>query len=167
MGRGRTMRGSHRGGVPKRSTGADCKSAGSAFAGSNPAPSTSFLADRRDARELGCQEVAQVPDRSKASCTRSTEATAAAAPGMVQRGKRHVSLLKKHVAKKRGARLITRQCWRGLAIQVHINCGCSSMVEPQPSKLMMWVRFPSPAPGMLAGSLRVHCLGSAGEGLGG
>ena len=25
-------------------------------------------------------------------------------------------------------------------------CGRSSMVEPQPSKLMMWVRFPSPAP---------------------
>src|SRR3954465_253670 len=24
--------------------------------------------------------------------------------------------------------------------------GCSSMVEPQPSKLMSWVRFPSPAP---------------------
>ena len=24
--------------------------------------------------------------------------------------------------------------------------GCSSTVEPQPSKLMMWVRFPSPAP---------------------
>ena len=24
--------------------------------------------------------------------------------------------------------------------------GCSSMVEPQPSKLMTWVRFPSPAP---------------------
>jgi hypothetical protein len=24
--------------------------------------------------------------------------------------------------------------------------GCSSMVEPQPSKLMVWVRFPSPAP---------------------
>ena len=74
---------------------------------------------------------------------------------------------RKHVAKKRGARLITRQCWRGLALQVHINCGCSSMVEPQPSKLMMWVRFPSPAPVMLAGSLRVHCPGSAGEGLGG
>ena len=28
------------GGVPKRSTGADCKSAGSAFVGSNPTPST-------------------------------------------------------------------------------------------------------------------------------
>ncbi len=26
------------------------------------------------------------------------------------------------------------------------GCGCSSTVEPQPSKLMMWVRFPSPAP---------------------
>ena len=25
-------------------------------------------------------------------------------------------------------------------------CGCSSMVEPQPSKLVAWVRFPSPAP---------------------
>ena len=24
--------------------------------------------------------------------------------------------------------------------------GCSSMVEPQPSKLAAWVRFPSPAP---------------------
>ncbi len=28
------------GGVPKRSTGADCKSAGFAFVGSNPTPST-------------------------------------------------------------------------------------------------------------------------------
>ena len=27
-----------------------------------------------------------------------------------------------------------------------MGCGCSSKVEPQPSKLMMWVRFPSPAP---------------------
>ena len=25
-------------------------------------------------------------------------------------------------------------------------CGCSSMVEFQPSKLVTWVRFPSPAP---------------------
>ena len=28
------------------------------------------------------------------------------------------------------------------------NCGCSSMVELQPSKLVAWVRFPSPAPDM-------------------
>ncbi len=29
----------------------------------------------------------------------------------------------------------------------HMNfiCGCSSMVELQPSKLITWVRFPSPA----------------------
>ena len=27
-----------------------------------------------------------------------------------------------------------------------VQGGCSSKVEPQPSKLMMWVRFPSPAP---------------------
>ena len=27
-----------------------------------------------------------------------------------------------------------------------IPCGCSSMVELQPSKLTTWVRFPSPAP---------------------
>jgi hypothetical protein len=26
--------------------------------------------------------------------------------------------------------------------------GCSSMVEPQPSKLIMWVRSPSPAPNL-------------------
>ena len=28
-------------------------------------------------------------------------------------------------------------------------CGCSSMVEFQPSKLAAWVRFPSPAPGYI------------------
>ena len=32
--------------------------------------------------------------------------------------------------------------------------GCSSMVEPQPSKLMMWVRFPSPAPGRIGAGFR-------------
>src|SRR4026208_1777597 len=30
--------------------------------------------------------------------------------------------------------------------QAGVIGGCSSMVEPQPSKLMAWVRFPSPAP---------------------
>ena len=28
---------------------------------------------------------------------------------------------------------------------IHNTCGCSSMVEHQPSKLDTWVRFPSPA----------------------
>src|SRR3954467_15381827 len=30
--------------------------------------------------------------------------------------------------------------------------GCSSMVELQPSKLIAWVRFPSPAPSLYTGS---------------
>ena len=30
--------------------------------------------------------------------------------------------------------------------RAHEMGGCSSMVEPQPSKLVVWVRFPSPAP---------------------
>ena len=34
-------------------------------------------------------------------------------------------------------------------------CGRSSMVEPQPSKLMMWVRSPSPAPKYL-GCVSAH-----------
>ena len=33
----------HHGGVPERSKGADCKSAGEAYGGSNPPPSTSLL----------------------------------------------------------------------------------------------------------------------------
>ena len=31
--------------------------------------------------------------------------------------------------------------------------GCSSMVEPQPSKLVVWVRFPSPAPTRRKGTI--------------
>ena len=34
-------------------------------------------------------------------------------------------------------------------------CGRSSMVEPQPSKLMMWVRSPSPAP-FYQGNVSAH-----------
>ncbi len=65
------MRGPHRGGVPKRSTGADCKSAGSAFAGSNPAPSTRFFW-WRDAEQFGfAGGFAQVRvDQGTISCTR-------------------------------------------------------------------------------------------------
>ena len=33
-------------------------------------------------------------------------------------------------------------------------CGCSSMVEHQPSKLDTWVRFPSPAFPLNSGSLK-------------
>ncbi len=34
----------------------------------------------------------------------------------------------------------------GAVLVLVFCCGCSSTVEPQPSKLMVWVRFPSPAP---------------------
>ena len=36
--------------------------------------------------------------------------------------------------------------WYYLKACVAYICGCSSMVEFQPSKLAAWVRFPSPAP---------------------
>lgn len=39
------------GGVPERSKGPDCKSGGSAFAGSNPAPSTSFIGTGDETKE--------------------------------------------------------------------------------------------------------------------
>ena len=35
------------------------------------------------------------------------------------------------------------------------QCGCSLMAKPQPSKLMLWVRFPSPAPFLLIHSSSV------------
>ena len=71
------------GGVPERSKGADCKSAGSAFGGSNPPPSTTIAAGGGGRVGIWGE---------------------ICAAGVVQR------------------------------------------LEPQPSKLMMWVRFPSPAP---------------------
>ena len=44
------------GGVPERSKGADCKSAGAAYGGSNPPPSTIFILIRR--APVGCVRVA-------------------------------------------------------------------------------------------------------------
>ena len=38
--------------------------------------------------------------------------------------------------------------WGGGSPKKYESGGCSSTVEPQPSKLMMWVRFPSPAPAL-------------------
>ncbi len=37
-------------------------------------------------------------------------------------------------------------------------CGCSSMVEHQPSKLIAWVRFPSPAPKKFKGLVNKFLL---------
>jgi hypothetical protein len=53
----------------------------------------------------------------------------------------------------------------GRATAIRRKRGCSSMVEPQPSKLMMWVRFPSPAPGVAGrcGRPQRPLAGSVGE----
>ena len=93
------------GGVPKRSTGSDCKSDGSAFAGSNPAPSTNSCASAQEHR----------------------------LPGVSQGRALSLDALD-------GCQLAARGC------TIRPTRGCSSMVEPQPSKLMMSVRSRSPAP---------------------
>ena len=77
------------GGIPERSKGPDCKSGGTAFAGSNPASPIWFY-------------------RSLCDVT----------------------------GEKAGFWATRNNC---------ANCGRSSTVEPQPSKLVVWVRFPSPA----------------------
>ena len=117
------------GGLPKRSNGSDCKSDGSAFAGSNPAPTTGWLA-----APLGCRQ------------------------GVACRGWLAVDWLAARLGWRRGV-----ACWRFVAARSagrasrwlgiphsefpnpDSRCGCSSMVEQQPSKLMTRVRFPSPA----------------------
>jgi hypothetical protein len=46
-------------------------------------------------------------------------------------------------------------------------CGCSSVVEPQPSKLVAWVRFPSPAPNVSGGVAQLaRAFGSYPKGRG-
>ena len=66
------------GGVPERSKGADCKSAGSAFEGSNPSPSTIGRQIRKRARRvsyIGITLAFQANDRSSILLTRSTKRT--------------------------------------------------------------------------------------------
>src|ERR1700734_1170322 len=80
------MPGSFRGGVPKRPTGADCKSAG-----------------------LRLRRFESYPLHHEGVDSKTADS-------------------------------VVRIEYFGV-----IQGGCSSMVEPQPSKLMTWVRFPSPA----------------------
>ena len=46
-----------------------------------------------------------------------------------------------------------REAQSRMKFHIFITCGCSSMVEHQPSKLDTWVRFPSPALLFCSGSL--------------
>ena len=108
------------GGVPEWLKGADCKSVGYAYVGSNPTPST------------------------------------ISPLGFGGAGRKWLMCLWRYCAdtgkRKGGARMECRAA--NLNNRTTRLCGCSSMVEQKPSKLMTGVRFPSPAPDIRAG-LRV------------
>ena len=112
--RSRKIRGLILGGVPEWPKGADCKSAGSTFGGSNPPPSTKLKG--QGARDEG---------QGVGFLFRAGESLDLAGTALIT-----------------GLRRLAT-CHSDLATG---TCGCSSMVELQPSKLNMWVRFPSPAP---------------------
>ena len=129
------------GGVPEWLKGTGCKPVGLAYVGSNPTPSTT-VPGRRRLERFG-QKIAGLGQkrgfgRCSIDCRRSV-----CGDCLVQGC---------------GTRLLGRSL--GLAevaddvrfddkdrrFRMHGSCGCSSMVELQPSKLATWVRFPSPAP---------------------
>ena len=107
------------GGFPERSKGSDCKSDGIAFAGSNPAP------------PIKLNGLIKKTGSSQVSLPEGVYTTASKSLDNGEQSKREQWSLSfvDHVS------LIAR----------FYLCGCSSMVEPQPSKLKTRVRFPSPA----------------------
>ena len=129
------MPGLRTGGVLKRSTRADCKSAGLCLRRFESYPLHQMMvwlggfsqwpATRRTDREL------RYPDSLKASTVRIF-ARQIKAPERVSSSR---------CKRIQTCDYIKSHNWKRLEIG-----GCSSKVEPQPSKLMMWVRFPSPAP---------------------
>jgi hypothetical protein len=121
--------------IPKRPKGPDCKSGGTAFAGSNPAPpmSVSIGMERIGIRRRW--GVSQPAARHRTnreenhpegwrSARRALHSVLVGLPGIV--------------ADQGYPR---RESW----LDADKNCGCNSMVEYLPSKQATWVRFPSPA----------------------
>ena len=113
------------GGFPERSKGSDCKSDGIAFAGSNPAPPI-------ESRAQACAEhlLKQIGGGHNLPGENSYKA----------------------VIKRLGTGEQSKRSQWSIRFVDHVRfnvrfylCGCSSMVEPQPSKLKTRVRFPSPA----------------------
>ena len=105
--------------VPERSKGADCKSAGSAFGGSNP-PLTTSLKD--ESKVQSC--------RSKVNDGRPRLRTLDFGLWTSDFGLRTSDF---------GLRTSDFGLWTS-------SSGRSSRAEHRPSKPAMWVRFPSPAP---------------------
>jgi hypothetical protein len=212
-----------RGRIPKRPTGADCKSAGTAFAGSNPAPPTILRAcalpprssagsasaepspgetlplggvsgratDRRplaafligERRRTTSARAMRPAHRHAPPSGRSRSSPRRRPPGCRTRGGARDSCAVRRSgrsaaskAQAEGARPAARpgRCssFRGapgsdahqpgvrgadfkgarphppgwVGLRSTGTRGCSSVVERQPSKLKVWVRFPSPAP---------------------
>ena len=106
------------GGFPERSKGSDCKSDGIAFAGSNPAPPIETNAFKKTGGGRGL-----LPEDKYTAAIKSIDTGEHS-----KRDQPRISFVD-HVQSNAPFYL----------------CGCSSMVEPQPSKLKTRVRFPSPA----------------------
>lgn len=125
-----TISGFRFGGVPERSKGTDCKSVGTAFEGSNPSPSTNVFRASGRAATAG-------PSGSHLPLGEGFEPKqgSTASPGAMP-----------NAATKRGSPWRMNPAPGAAGPAGRARRGCSSMVEPQPSKLMVWVRFPSPAP---------------------
>ena len=106
------------GGFPERSKGSDCKSDGIAFAGSNPAPPIKS----NTLKKTGGRHV--LPQKNAYTTASKSFDTGEQS----KRDQLSISFVG-HVQSN---------------VRFYL-CGCSSMVEPQPSKLKTRVRFPSPA----------------------
>ena len=64
-----------------------------------------------------------------------------------EKGKKRVYLCNK-INLEKDKKSIDKAKQKWYYIKAEFKRGCSSVVELQPSKLAMWVRFPSPAPNM-------------------
>ncbi len=121
--------------IPKRPKGPDCKSGGTAFAGSNPAPPMTI--------PIGMERVRIRRRWEWASRQTVIELTGRIITRRVGDSQEKHSIL---------GRSACWALWPTTAIRAARvgwtpleTCGCNSMVEYLPSKQATWVRFPSPA----------------------
>ena len=133
--------------ILKRPTRSDCKSDGTAFGGSNPPLPTTKSQLATTSRARGSTR--SRADRSKCAPRRA----ATCAPLRAGGAGRLDSELRQPLLRSRACGAIgipagLRGAHAPLALTCR-SCGRSSMVELQPSKLIAWVRFPSPAPTLL------------------